>query len=182
MQRVMIIGQPGSGKSTFAQLLGMRTGLPVVHIDRIHWQDGWVERTRAEKTALCLEVHDREAWIFEGSHASTWPQRLERADTVIWLDFPLLRRTLRVVWRTLRHYGQSRPDMPEGCPERFSLEFCLWIWSTRKSGREKIKTFLKPISSEKSVVVLRSLKDVQTYLDHVEVQAQSEARDSEDQR
>lgn len=56
MQRVMIVGQPGSGKSRLAQALGARTGLPVVHIDTIHWQPGWVERSFNEKTRLCHEV------------------------------------------------------------------------------------------------------------------------------
>lgn len=46
LKRIMIIGQPGSGKSTLAKLLGEITGLPVVHIDTIHWQTGWVERSQ----------------------------------------------------------------------------------------------------------------------------------------
>ena len=50
MQRIMIVGRPGSGKSSLAQAIGERTGLPVIHIDKIHWQPGWVERSKAEKT------------------------------------------------------------------------------------------------------------------------------------
>jgi adenylate kinase family enzyme len=42
MNRIMIIGQPGSGKNTPAQTLGERAGLPVIHIDKIHWPPGWV--------------------------------------------------------------------------------------------------------------------------------------------
>lgn len=71
MQRVMIVGQPGSGKSTLARKLGQCTRLPVVHIDTIHWQPGWVERTWDEKTRLCLEVEARDNWIFEGGHSAT---------------------------------------------------------------------------------------------------------------
>ena len=61
MQRVMIIGQPGAGKSTLARQVGDRLGLPVVHIDHIHWQAGWVERSRADKTRMCLAVEAGEA-------------------------------------------------------------------------------------------------------------------------
>ena len=66
MKRVMIIGQPGAGKSTLARSLGECIELPVVYIGLIHWKSGWVERDRDEKTKLCLEVHARDEWIFEG--------------------------------------------------------------------------------------------------------------------
>lgn len=66
MQRIMIVGKPGSGKSTLAREMGAGTGLPVVHIDHIHWQTGWVERSHEEKTRLCREVEAAEAWVFEG--------------------------------------------------------------------------------------------------------------------
>ena len=56
MQRVMVIGQPGSGKSTFARSLGAATGLPVHHMDHIHWMSGWQERPRAEKLRMVREV------------------------------------------------------------------------------------------------------------------------------
>ena len=66
MNRIMIVGQPGSGKSTLAAALGQRTGLPVIHIDKIHWQPGWVERSKAEKTRLCLEAEQRSQWFTTG--------------------------------------------------------------------------------------------------------------------
>ena len=160
----MIIGQPGSGKSTMARRLGEVTGLPVVHIDMIHWKPGWVERERHEKSRLCHEVHVREAWIFEGGHSTTWPERLDRADTVIWLDVPLPVRLRRVVWRTLASYGQSRPDLPEGCPERFDAEFYRFIWRTRKTARKNIQELLAGAPPEKRVFRLVTLRDVDRFL------------------
>ncbi len=84
----MIIGQPGSGKSTLARRLGQALNLPVVHIDHIHWKSGWIDRQGPEKDRLCSEVHAREQWIFEGGRSNTWGERLERADTLVWLDVP----------------------------------------------------------------------------------------------
>ena len=139
IKRIMIVGQPGSGKSTLARELGRLLKLPVVHIDHIHWQAGWIKRSGPEKDRLCSEVHARDSWIFEGGRSPTWAERLKRADTLIWLDFPLSVRAWRVVCRTIKHYGRTRPDLPGGCPERFSLEFTQWIWNTRKSGRDKMR-------------------------------------------
>ena len=78
----MIVGQPGSGKSTLAKEFGSLLALPVVHIDHIHWQAGWIERSGPEKDRLCSEVHAQNSWIFEGDRSSTWLERLKRADTL----------------------------------------------------------------------------------------------------
>ena len=164
MQRVMIIGQPGSGKSVLAQELGRITYLPVYHIDHIHWMSGWIERPGSEKDVMCAEVHAREKWIFEGGRSVTWAERLDRADTLIWLDFPLSVRAWRVVWRTLRYLGRTRPDLPEGCPERFDLEFARWIWRTRETSRVGMERLFKGAPPDKDKHRLRSAGDVRRYL------------------
>lgn len=141
LRRVMVIGQPGSGKSTFARMLGGATGLPVVHIDRIHWVDGWIPREAAEKDRLCRAVHARELWIFEGGHSRTWPERLARADTLVWIDVALPLRVWRILRRVVVGYGRARPDMPEGCPERIDggfFAFLAYVWRTRRSARTAI--------------------------------------------
>ncbi len=141
MQRVMICGQPGSGKSTLARIMGDRLGLPVYHMDQIHWTPGWVERPKAEKTPLVLDIIGQDAWIFEGGHSTTYPDRVARADTFIWLDLPVSLRFFRVVWRTIRDHGKVRPDMAADCPEGFHREtwaFWKWIWQTRTSARAKL--------------------------------------------
>ena len=64
MKRVMIVGGPGSGKSTLARQLGAITGLPVFHMDHIHWKPHWVERDRADKDLMTRVVHAKDSWIF----------------------------------------------------------------------------------------------------------------------
>jgi adenylate kinase family enzyme len=164
MRRVMIVGQPGSGKSTLARAMGERTGLPVVHIDRIHWLPGWVERSREEKMRLFREAEAREAWIFEGGHSATWDSRLARADLLVWLDRPVGLRLWRVVSRALRHLGRTRPDLPEGCPERLRNlpEFLGFIWRTRAGARDRIARLAAGAPCQ--VVQLRSDREVEAFL------------------
>lgn len=167
MKRVMIIGQPGSGKSTLARLLGERTGLPVIHIDKIHWKPGWIERSAAQKTALCREAHNQDEWIFEGGHSITWEERQERCDTLIWLDFPLWLRLWRVIVRTLGNYGRSRVDLPENCPEQFRLEFYLWIWTTRNTARAKMGALFEATAPPKVHVKLKTRREVAAFLNQL---------------
>jgi adenylate kinase family enzyme len=166
MDRIMIVGQPGSGKSTLAQALGARTNLPVIHIDKIHWQPGWVERSKSEKTRLCLEAEQRSQWIFEGGHSATWPNRLARSDMIIWLDLPVGLRLWRVLRRAIKGLGRTRPDMSDGCPERLSSlpEFVGYIWTTRNSARARIAQLISTAPSGCKVVHLCSDLDSAEFL------------------
>ena len=166
MDRIMIIGQPGSGKSTLARALGERTGLPVVHIDKIHWQSGWIERSKAVKTRLCREAEQQSHWIFEGGHSATWLSRVARAEMLIVLDRSLALRLWRVVFRAVTGLGRTRPDMAEGCPERLSSlpEFIRYIWTTRNANRDKMRRLAAAAPEGCKVVHLRSDRDVRAFL------------------
>jgi adenylate kinase family enzyme len=168
MNRIMIVGQPGSGKSTLAQALGECTGLPVIHIDKIHWQPGWVERTKAEKTRLCQEAEQQSRWIFEGGHSATWPSRLARADMLVWLDRPVGLRLWRVLRRAVVGLGRTRPDMAEGCPERLSTlpEFIRYIWVTRNSASAKMARLAAAAPDGCHVIRLRSDQEVAHFVAH----------------
>lgn len=178
MQRVMIIGQPGSGKSTLARALGERTGLPVIHIDTIHWQPGWVERHYDEKTRLCLEVEARDHWIFEGGHSATWDNRLARADLLIWIDRSSALRFWRVLLRTCLNRGRRRADLPEDCPELLGNlpEFFRFMWTTRHSARARIKQLVAAVPTGCPVVHLRSNRQTRRFLESVEAPANMKTR------
>lgn len=133
MERVLIIGPCGSGKSTLARELAPRLGLPLVHMDQLGWQEGWIETEKAELNARLAAAVAQDEWLIEGNYGSTLAPRLERADTVIYLDFPVTLCLWRLVKRIITHRGRSRPDMPEGCPERFDAAF-FWYVMTWKSG------------------------------------------------
>ena len=89
MERVIVIGCPGSGKSTFSRTLHNITGLPLVHLDMLFWN---ADKTTVEKP-LFLErlqaVLTQRQWILDGNFSSTLELRMQSCDTVIFLDYPV---------------------------------------------------------------------------------------------
>jgi adenylate kinase family enzyme len=135
MQRVLIIGQPGAGKSTLGRELARITGLPLVHLDRHYWQPGWTDSDPEAWTATVRRLVAEPRWIIEGNYAGSLPLRLARADTVIHLDFPRWLCFARVVRRIL--WGKRPGELPPGCPERFDGEFLRYTWTYRRLHRAK---------------------------------------------
>lgn len=144
MRRVLIIGPCGSGKSTLARELTPRLGLPLVHMDQLGWQAGWVETEKAELHARLADAVAQGAWLIEGNYGSTLAPRLERADTVIYLDFPIRLCLWRLIRRITSLRCQSRPDMPDGCPERFDLAFFWYVLSWNRGPRVRTEAHIAP--------------------------------------
>lgn len=164
MRRVMVIGQPGSGKSTFAHALGEATGLPVHHMDLIHWLPGWVERPMAEKLPLVRAIEDAEAWILEGGLSRTYGSRAARADTIVHLDVALPTRAWRVLWRRWTYRGgATRPDLPPDCPERLDPEFLRFIWRTRHSSRDRMLEVMAGAPHARTVT-LRTIAEADAFV------------------
>lgn len=130
----MIIGQPGAGKSTMARAIGEIAHLPVFHMDHVNWMPGWRARDADAKAAMVAEIHALDRWVFEGGHSRSWPDRLARADTLIWLDLPVATRAARILRRWVDNRGRTRADLPDDCPERLDPEFLRYVWATRRSG------------------------------------------------
>ena len=146
MERVLVIGSPGAGKSTFAAAIARRTGLPLIHLDRHYWQSGWVESEAEEWKARVEALASGERWVMDGNYGGTLALRLGRADTVVWLDFPVWLCLWRIVRRARRYRGRVRPDMAEGCPEQMSWEFFSYTARFPWSGRRRIVDKLPPFA------------------------------------
>jgi adenylate kinase family enzyme len=162
-QRIVIVGCSGSGKSTLARKLGRRLGLPVVHLDVLHYLPGWKRASLAEFRARVTEAHQGEAWISEGNFASwTFDIRLPRTEAFIMLERP---RWL-CLWRVIRRAAierRNRPDLPLGCPEQVDRDLLEYVWnsviSERSDGprsRRRGSTTVPRFRCSGSVVIAKS--------------------------
>jgi len=148
MQRVLIIGNCGAGKSTFARQLAQRTGLPLIHLDQAYWKPGWEEPDPDTWDKTLQEVVARPRWIMDGNYSSSFPVRFPRADTVIWIQANRWTCLARVVFRNAKYFRKTRPDMAPGCPERFSWSFLHYVLMGFKARKARIERALEQFSGD----------------------------------
>jgi adenylate kinase family enzyme len=127
-KRIAVIGVTCSGKSTLADRLSRSLGLARIELDALHWKPGWVGSDREEFRAKVDAATRGQRWVADGNYASVRDLVWERADLIVWLDYPLglvLARWARRTWRRWRAkellWGTNR--------ESFCME--LTIWSKR---------------------------------------------------
>lgn len=164
MERIIIIGCGGAGKSTLAQKLGEKTGIPVVHLDKLFWTPGWVSLPPEEFDPIVRGELEKDRWIMDGNFNRTMPERLERCDTVIYLDFSRFACLWGVAKRIITTYGTVRPDMGEGCPERLDLEFLKWVWNFNRNKRQRYYQILSGVEHAE-VIVLKNRREVKRFLE-----------------
>lgn len=123
MKKVLIIGCPGAGKSTFARKLAAKTGLPVYHLDMIWHKADRTTISTEEFDERLYEIMDTDEWIIDGNYKRTLPLRLLKADTVFLLDYPLQQCLDGAVERL----GKNREDIPWKIDYELDEEFRQWI-------------------------------------------------------
>jgi adenylate kinase family enzyme len=163
MERIIIIGCGGAGKSTLARKLGEVLDLPVVHLDKLFWKPNWVEKSNEEFDALLAQELAKDQWIMDGNFNRTMPERIKRCDTIIYLDFSRFTCLMGVLKRIITTYGKVRPDMGEGCPERIDLEFLKWVWNFNKNKRESYYKMLNEAENVETIV-LKNRRAVKLFL------------------
>ena len=163
MERIIIIGCGGAGKSTLAQKLGEKLDIPVVHLDKLFWKPGWVEMPKDEFDELLRQEMAKERWIMDGNFNRTLPERIARCDTLIYLDFNRFTCLMGVLKRVLTTYGTVRPDMGEGCPERIDFTFLKWLWNFNKNKREGNYRLLNE-AAHAETIVLKNRRAVKKFL------------------
>ena len=158
MNKVIVIGCPGGGKSTFARMLHEKTGLPLYYLDLMYWN---ADRTTVDRAVFHERLHatmEKESWIIDGNYASTMEMRLAACDTVFFLDYSLEVCLAGIDARR----GKSRPDMP-WVETEVDEEFIAFIKNYSTDSRPQVMELLGRYS-DKNIVIFKTRAEADAFL------------------
>ncbi len=158
MKKVIVIGCPGSGKSTFSRALSDKTAIPLYHLDMMYWN---ADKTTVEKSVFLERlsaVIKKDEWIIDGNYGSTMELRLSACDTVFFLDYPL-----DICLSGIRERrGKPRSDMP-WIETEDDEEFIEFIKGYNKKEKPKVQTLLERYG-DKNITVFKSREEMNAFL------------------
>ncbi len=161
MKKVIIIGCPGAGKSTFSRALHKKTGLPLFHLDMLFWNKDKSHVTREVFDKRLDDILKQDDWIIDGNYGRTLETRLKSCDTVFLLDFPVDACLSGVNTRI----GKPRDDMP-WIEQEFDKDFKQWIINFPAKELPCIYSLLEKYK-EKNIIIFKSHNEIIDYLDKI---------------
>ncbi len=162
MKKIIVIGCPGAGKSTFSRALADVTGIELYHLDLIWHKPDRTNIPRDEFDAKLNDIMAKESWIIDGNYGRTLEMRLKKCDTVFLLDFPLE----VCLTGAMSRVGKKRDDMP-WIEEELSDDFKQWIMDFPEKQLPMIHDLLDKYGENKNVVVLKSRHQAESCLNQI---------------
>ena len=163
MKKIIVIGCPGSGKSTFSKQLNKLTGIPLYHLDLLYWNE---DRTKVPREVFINELDsiiDKDSWIIDGNYGSTMEKRMAACDTIFFLDYP----KDVCISGIMERRGKARSDMPwiEQSDEA-DEEFLSWVKDYYTESRPVVMGLLKKYSN-KEIMIFTSRDEANEYLKYL---------------
>lgn len=164
--KIAIVGYSGAGKSTLARELAKKYQTDVLHLDTVHFLHNWRIRSDEEKkriTEIFLNTHD--SWVIDGNYTKLfYGRRMAEADIIILLLFNRFLCLHRAYRRYIKYKNTTRPDMAEGCKEKFDAAFVKWILLDGRTKREKERYKGLVLKYSEKAIVIKNQKQLDTYI------------------
>ncbi|MDW8649416.1 adenylate kinase [Streptococcus suis] len=161
MKKVMIIGCPGAGKSTFSLKLKEITGLPLYHLDQLNWLADKTTVAREVFQARQEEVLRQEEWIVDGNYRGTYELRMAACDTILFLDY----QEAVCVEGLYSRVGKLRVDMP-WVSKTVDEELLEFVKNFRTQVRPNIFNLLS-VYKDKEIFIFSSRKEANDFLEQL---------------
>ena len=164
MKKILVLGCCGAGKSTFSKKLHSILKLPLIHLDSHYHKPNWEEPEKGEWSKVLKKMLRRERFIMDGTYLESLDERIKTSDTIIYLDYSLIKCFFRVIKRVLIDFGKKRSDMASGCKEEFDLEFLWFVLTFNNNFRKGIIQKLNSVKNKKKVSIFKTDKHADKFL------------------
>ncbi len=180
MQRIVIVGLTGSGKTTLGEKVEQVLGIPAVDIDVLHWLPNWTPSPLDEFRAKTAEATSGVCWVASGNYSKVRDILWTRADTLVWLDYPFWVSFGRLFKRTMRRIISQEP-LWSGNRERFYTQFFttdsifLWAWTSYPKQQREYPVLLQQAEyAHLNLVRLKHPREADQWLEQLKTHLEKE--------
>ena len=167
MNRIVVLGPSGTGKTTIGRLLGEKLKLKILHLDSVYWKKDWENISKEEFNEYMKKFFRKyNKWVIDGNYTNNrhLRYRLDLADTIILLDFGTQLSLKGIHERAAKFKHQSRPDMAEGCIEGIDQVFLKYVAFYDTRGKF-VKALSNKYKNKKQVLIFKSRAEIHECLD-----------------
>lgn len=161
MNKIIVIGCPGSGKSTLSKKLHEITNLPLYHLDMIYWKENKTTIDRQDFIDKLITIMQQDKWIIDGNYASTMELRIKECDTIIFLDYPVDICLNGIKTRK----NQKRSDIP-WISDSDDLEFLEFIKNYNQNNKPQVLELLNKYK-DKEIYIFTNRSDTEKFLNNL---------------
>lgn len=159
MEKILIIGCPGSGKSTLSKKINKITKIPLYHLDLIYWKEDKTNIDKNEFISVLSDILKKDEWIIDGNYSSTMEMRIKSCDTIIFLDYPLDVCLKGVNERK----GTKRSDMP-WIETEDDISFIEFIKEYNSVNRPQVLALFNKYP-EKKIYIFKNRKEADEFVE-----------------
>ena len=164
MSKILILGNSGSGKSTFTKVLANKLNCEYLHLDTIIYKHSWTNPEFEEMENKIKEYILKPSWIIDGNFLNKATDRFLQCDTIYFLDINRFVCLFSVIKRYFKYKGKSRDSRSDLCDEKITKDYLKWVFKGfYKTSRKYIYEFIKQNPSKK-VVIFKNRRQINKYI------------------
>ncbi|WP_436883294.1 AAA family ATPase [Mammaliicoccus sciuri] len=167
MKKIVILGSSGSGKSYLSKKLSKELNIEVYHLDNLMRKFDWSPFSHNEKYHIQKLILENDTWIIEGNYTNILDERLDEADTIIFLNINKLKCIYNVIKRTITYRNKDRLDKPAKAIDKISLHLLKWTWNFDKNEKTIIIKKIQNYSKTKRIIILNNFKTTNNFFDGI---------------
>ncbi len=162
MNRIIVVGPSGAGKTEFSRKLNKILNIPLFHLDNIFWNEDKTHISREDFDLKLNEILNKNSWIIDGDYSRTYEIRFKSADTVFFLDYP---KDVCLAGANSR-IGKKRDDLP-WIEEEFDNEFKEWIINWFTEIKPILMNLIDKYKNDKRIIIFNSREEANDYINNL---------------